>query len=65
MFVAASFKQEMENLVPVRITCASAITPDVKRKVSLPPVSGSWCGWRADVTANIIRLALFPGPATQ
>lgn len=50
MFVAASFKQEMESLVPARITCASAVTPDV-RGVSC---SCAWelCGWRADVMAK-------------
>lgn len=59
--MAASFKQEMEDLVPARITCASAIAPDERRKVSLPGVSGSWCGQRADVMASTFRLALFPG----
>lgn len=56
MFVAASFKHETENLVPARITCAAATAPDVRRKVSFP-LSGSWCGCRADVTVDIISLA--------
>lgn len=41
MFVAASFKHEMENLVPAWITCAAATAPDVRRKVSLPPCLGA------------------------
>lgn len=58
MFVAASFKQEMESLVPARITCASAVTPDV-RGVSC---SCAWelCGWRADTRAEGSPVAAAP-----
>lgn len=54
MLMAASFKQEMENLVPVRIMCDCATSPDVKRKVSFPPMLG--CGCTAGVTVSILRL---------
>lgn len=63
MFVAASFKHEMENLVPARITCAAATAPDVRRKVSLPPCLGA--GVDAEQTSRWISSAWLCARALQ
>lgn len=63
MFVAASFKQEMEDLVPERIMSATAIPPDVRRKVCPVVWELEWVKSRRDGQAH--QLAPFPGTKWQ
>lgn len=57
MLVAASFKQEMENLVPVRIMCASATSPGVRSVFS----SRAWVWMQSRRHSEHPQASLSPG----